>query len=435
MSKSADVLTIEIGSTFTKLAFYWITHGTLQLGGRVSGLTTIGEQDVSIGYRYLLAEIEAAYGITCFEKKYLSSSAAGGLRIVVCGLTYNLTTKAALESALGAGGVVVKSIVGAINKRQAADIEKLNPNLILLCGGLDYGEEEVICQNAHVIADLKIDSVLIYAGNRVIQDEIKHVFATNQKKCVITDNIYPQVDQFHFQDVQTLIRQVFETEVVKAPGIECIQNETMPPIPTPLAVSYVTEVMGSLLGDLMVFDIGGATTDLHSYVAPKADCAVVQATLEPPLKRTVEGDIGVFYNLKNLLEPHENEALYITSPLDSRIDLPTYSRRACQKALDRHSGTKMRIHNGARLVDIIYGRDLTSVKSVIGTGGAIIYGFSDSPSFEQAFIDLPTEKLVPQKIEHCLIDQRYILSSIGLLAQEYPAEVSKFLAEEFAENI
>src|SRR5579884_3351670 len=157
MHKKQYLLAIEVGSTFTKLVLFALENGSLSFEGRISTRTSLREGDVSLAYDYLLSQLSVNYGVTQFHKKYLSSSAAGGLRMVVCGLTHNLTTKAALESALGAGGIVLESISGIISERKATHLAALNPNIILLCGGLDYGEEEIILRNAETLARLKTD--------------------------------------------------------------------------------------------------------------------------------------------------------------------------------------------------------------------------------------------------------------------------------------
>lgn len=433
MTRVAEILTVEVGSTFTKLAFYSEQQGALVLGGQVAGLTSMSEQDVALGYRRGLAELAARFGVVDFGRRYLSSSAAGGLRMVVCGLTPNLTTKAALESALGAGGVVLKSISGSIAGRHAQQIEQLQPNLLLLCGGLDNGEERAVLENAQALAALRSAAVIVYAGNQAIRDDVRAIIQDSGKTCICSENVYPRVDDFRFREVQTIIRRVFETEVVKAPGIALIQQETAAPIPTPLAVSQAVELLAGVFGDLVVLDVGGATTDVHSYVAPQAAPQQIQATLEPALKRTVEGDLGVFHNLKNLVEPDEADVLTITSPLDQRLDLRKYARRACRSGLERHSGSKVRVHTTSKLVDVVYGRDLSGVRTLIGTGGAIIHGFRDRDDFRQVFDRLPTRHLLPHTIERLLIDRRYVLSSIGLLAQDYPQEAARFVAEEFGQ--
>lgn len=430
MTKADHLLAVEVGSTFTKLVLFTIERGFLKLRGRISAKTSIDEGDVSLTYRNLLSQLYVQYGVSQFRKVYLSSSAAGGLRMVVCGLTYNLTTKAALESALGAGGIVLESTAGLISERKAAQFTAINPNIILLCGGLDYGEEDVVLHNAEILAKLEVEATVIFAGNKCIKGDIDRIFKKYDKKVIISENVYPRVDDFHFHEVQEIVRKTFETEVVKAPGIEKIQQDTTPPIPTPLAVSYAAELLGKKLGGLVVLDVGGATTDVHSYVTEEDREHTLLLTLEPPIKRSVEGDLGVFHNIKNLLD--QEESFTITEPTDVKLDLAKYARRACQKALWRHSGTKTTVHTGQSRVNVVYGRDLSSVKTLIGTGGALIYGFPEEVRFNTLLEGLPEDKLIPRKIENYIIDRRYLMSSLGLLSKDYPQEVIQFLIDNFA---
>lgn len=428
MADYADILTVEIGSTFTKVAFFTTNNGMLRFGGRLATYTTIQQNDVSLGYQYLLNQLKLQHGISHFGQTYLSSSAAGGLRIVVCGLTFNLTTKAALESALGAGGVVLGSVAGRITPSKAREIESIKPNLILLCGGLDFGEEAVILENAEVLAASKSDAIFVYAGNAAIQKQVATIFKQANKPCIVTENVYPKVDDFRFRVVQEIIRKVFETEVIKAPGVERIQQETAPPIPTPLAVSYAVEHLGQMVGDIVVLDVGGATTDVHSYIKPRNDPDTIQATLEPALKRSVEGDIGVFHNIQSLFET-DSERFDLSSPTDSRLDLTKYARKACEIGLLRHCGSKARMHTGTKMVDVIYGRDLSTVAVVVGTGGAIIYGTPQAHSFQQFFANLPENGLLPRASKHFWVDRHYLLSSIGLFVKDHPQAATTLLNE------
>ena len=426
MSEKHHLLAIEVGSTFTKLVLCALEHGSLNFVGRLATRTSLHEGDVSLAYRALLSQLSADYGVTQFHKQYLTSSAAGGLRMAVCGLT----TKAALESALGAGGIVLKSMSGVISERKAAHLSTLNPNVILLCGGLDYGEEEIILRNAETLARLKTEAIVIFAGNQCIKEEVKTLFEKNDKKVILSENVYPRVDHFRFRDIQGIVRETFETEVVKAPGLEKIQRDTTPPIPTPLAVSFAVELLGKATGGVVAFDVGGATTDVHSYIGEEERDDSVLLTIEPPIKRSVEGDLGVFHNLQNLLDP--NEQINLLDPLDITQDLAIYARRACQRALLRHSGTKTLVHTGVKKVNAIHGRDLSTVETVIGTGGALIYGFPAGQDFNTLLANLPEGKLTPRRVKKYLIDQHYLLSSLGLFSQDYPQEVLQFLQKHFS---
>lgn len=430
MPEKHHLLALEVGSTFTKLVLFALENGSLHFEGRRSARTTLQEGDVSLAYTSLLSQLSADYGVSQFHKIYLSSSAAGGLRMAVCGLTHNLTTKAALESALGAGGIVLESISGSISEKKAAHLAMLNPNIILLCGGLDYGEEEVILRNAETLARLKNDAVVIFAGNQCIRDDISSIFEKYNKRVILSSNVYPRVDHFRFREIQNIVRETFETDVIKAPGLEKIQRDTTPALPTPLAVSFVAELLGKVTGGVVIFDVGGATTDVHSYTGEDEREDHIFLTIEPPIKRSVEGDLGVFHNVQNLLNPGEHLEIY--NPEDIAQDLALYARRACQRALLRHSGTKTPVHTGHRNVYAIYGRDLSAVATVIGTGGALIYGFPTGKGFSTLLEDLPEGKLTPRHVKKYAIDQHYLLSSLGLVSQDYPQEVLRFLKKYFS---
>ena len=68
-----------------------------------------------------------------------TSSAAGGLKMTVHGLVYDMTAKAAREAALGAGGILHYVTAGRLRRTDLAKIKEIRPNLILIAGGVDYG--------------------------------------------------------------------------------------------------------------------------------------------------------------------------------------------------------------------------------------------------------------------------------------------------------
>jgi len=96
----------------------------------------------------------------------------------------------------------------------------------------------------------------------------------------------------------------------------------------------------------------------------------------------------------------------------------------------RHCGERVAVHSGTKLVDVVYGRDLSAVKTVIGTGGAIIYGYPNGHGFETTLQGLPDGKLVPLAVENYLVDRQYLMSSLGLMARDHAQEVRAMLLEK-----
>lgn len=424
---ASDILiAVEVGSTFSKLAAFDLHDGALQYLGRTSTRTTVGEGDVRYGTDRLFQQAER-FGVTRWDRAYLSSSAAGGLRLGVFGLTPSLSTKIATEIALGAGGVIVATAAGRL---RAADVEALaraHPGLVLVCGGTDHGESEIVLENVRALAASELDTVFLYAGNSRIQQEAVESMARRGKRCAVADNVYPESACFRLAEVRDRIRTLFECDVVKAPGIdELAKSLGAGCVPTPMAVSRAVEAMGQVLGGgLLAFDVGGATTDVHSYAPDVRDPDVLQATFEPPLKRTVEGDLGVFHNLGNLVEESCPAPAY-DEPILNPDELRQYVVRAAVRALSRHAGLASRPF-GAPGREIVHGVDLRRVTAVLVTGGALRVVVS-SPGDIKALIDqADRSRLVPEAADTFLVDREYLMSSLGLLCADLGEPVSRFL--------
>ena len=116
--------------------------------------TTVNQGDVTIGLSAAVKDMTVGLGVDKLEygEMMASSSAAGGLRMSVHGLVYDMTARAAREAALGAGAVVKYITAGNIDENQLQDLEKIQPNIILLAGGVDYGDKETAIHNAGMLA-------------------------------------------------------------------------------------------------------------------------------------------------------------------------------------------------------------------------------------------------------------------------------------------
>jgi hypothetical protein len=145
MSAGAIVAAIEIGSTYAKLVVFQVSHDRISLLTRSATRTTTAP-DVRAGIQRLY---DAARADRCSRVRTVSvsSSAAGGLWIAVCGLTVTLSTRIAVEVALNAGGIVVHTSSGALRPLDIDAVRAASPGLILLCGGADHGETDAdACQ-------------------------------------------------------------------------------------------------------------------------------------------------------------------------------------------------------------------------------------------------------------------------------------------------
>ena len=170
----ADILVAEIGSTTTVVNAFNIKDEISFLGSGQSP-TTVYDGDVNIGLKNAVDDLCKRLNTQKIEYDELlaTSSAAGGLKMTVHGLVYDMTVRAAKEAALGAGANIHMITAGRLMRTDLEKIKQIKPNIMLLAGGVDYGERETAVYNAELIAKLDLNVPVIYAGNVQNHDEIR----------------------------------------------------------------------------------------------------------------------------------------------------------------------------------------------------------------------------------------------------------------------
>ncbi|MFC9856305.1 MULTISPECIES: glutamate mutase L [unclassified Streptomyces] len=432
--KEEVLISIEVGSTFTKLAGFAEHHGALRYLGRAEARTAPPGQDVGTVADQLINKAPFLRD-RGWDSAVLSSSAAGGLRIAVSGLTPTLSTKVATEVSLGAGGIVVHSVSGRVRPQDTKAMAAREAGLVLVCGGTDGGEASTVLANARTLADSPIDALFVFAGNEHVQDEAMDIFGSYGKRCVAAANVYPGDDRYQFEEVRELIRESFDRDVVKAPGVDALAARLQTPcLPTPLAVSRAVELFGQHFDGLVAIDVGGATTDIHSYTPPPSGRRTVHAAFEPQLKRSVEGDLGLFHNLANLVQPGEQPLELGEPPLAADV-VGTYAMRAAQKGLERHCGTNVPVFGAWSPHVVVNGADLSSVSAVLATGGALRHSMRNPTDLQMVLESLTDRCLVPRTVRHWLVDHSYLASSLGALRGEHEDSVSRFVEQVTEEGL
>ena len=177
MKGGADMaLLIDFGSTYTKLRAIDLAAGVIVAAGQGASTVTT---DITVGMRAALDDLSAHMGgLPNFKHRLASSSAAGGLRMVTVGLVKELTAEAARQAALGAGAKLVRSYAYRLTKADLEGIVALAPDVLLLSGGTDGGNSEVILHNARLLANSPLECPVIAAGNRNAADEIRDTLLT-----------------------------------------------------------------------------------------------------------------------------------------------------------------------------------------------------------------------------------------------------------------
>jgi hypothetical protein len=427
-----DVLVAEIGSTITKLsAFSGIETKRPSLAGRGIALTSVGEGDVMIGLSRARQDLLARSGIDAGElgrdvPLFALSSAAGGLRMTVHGLTMDMTLRAAREASLGAGAIVVGATAGALTPGDIDEIRRLRPNLILLSGGVDHGDREVVVTNARRLSAAGLKVPVIYAGNVAAKSEVEKVFADAGMGLFVTENVYPRIDELNVGPTRRIIQEVFARHIVTAPGMERVKEAAGGTVvPTPGAVLKAAEILYDEIGDLAAVDVGGATTDVHSVTEGSLKLAAMTVSPEPLAKRTVEGDLGVFINAAHVAKEAREESFDLAGlvplPRDEReIERArSLTRWAVDLSIWRHAGS-IRVSYGAYgKSEIVEGRDLTRVRHLIGTGGALAMLPGGAEILAGIRRDPHKKKLLPPPEAAVHIDRDYVMAAAGILGERY----------------
>jgi len=442
-----DLLVAEIGSTTTVITAYQLTEKSVKIIAQTESYTTIDKGDVTIGIEKALKNMEEKIKDKISWEKFLAtSSAAGGLSMTVHGLVYDMTVRAAKEAALGAGAILKYITSGKLRESHLKQILKIKPKLILLSGGVDYGEEETVLYNAELLSNLPLDIPIIYAGNTAVKEEIEEIFKEKNKNIIITENVYPKIDHLNVEPARKIIQEVFSKHIIHAPGMEKIYDVVDEEvIPTPAAVMNTTELLNELYGDVLTVDIGGATTDIDSVTEGSPEIQKILISPQPRSKRTVDGDMGIYVNAHNVVEmigkeqikkDFENyeEILKNLSPYpqnDEQEKFAAYLAKFCfLTSLKRHAGRIDYIFTPTGRKKVAQGKDLTAVKIIFGTGGIL----SRSKYKKEIFESLKQLKnsedlLLPPKDVTFAYDKNYIFANIGVIAN-----LDKEIAKKILQN-
>ncbi|MFA5307980.1 MAG: methylaspartate mutase accessory protein GlmL [Dehalococcoidales bacterium] len=451
-------LLIDFGSTYTKVAAIDLDKVAIAATARVPSTV---DTDITLGLEKALEEISAQTGIGGPEKKnsLACSSAAGGLRMVCTGFVPELTSKAASHAALGAGAKVIGCYSYKLTSREISEIENTAPDILLLCGGTDGGDDAVIIHNAKMLARTgeKIGNIIV-AGNKSAYDEIDAAFKNSQKRVIYTKNVMPEIGVLDTAPCNKEIRDIFINNIIRAKGISRARDIVGEVImPTPSAVLEAAKLLAEGcegepgFGELMVVDPGGATTDVHSIAGgnpSSGSVAMVNTLPEPYVKRTVEGNLGLKHNIDSLSEFTRGKKL----PPDFTAACRSFhegrlprtpaeiachellSRVAVEVAVNQHAGRIEKIYGPTGEMLLQHGKDLTGIKTVIGTGGPVIFAADPRRILEGVLFQPENPLILKPKNPRLLLDAQYILYAVGLLSQAEPKKALQ-LAKKYLEQI
>ena len=455
-----DVLVAEIGSTTTVVnAFDHLESDNPVFLGQGQAPTSVKEGDVNIGLQAAIEDMKKNLHIENEKLEYTNmlatSSAAGGLRMTVHGLVYDMTVKAAKEAALGAGANIHLITAGKLSKVDMIKLDRIKPNIILIAGGVDYGERETALYNSELIAASDLNIPVIYAGNIAVADDVKLIFEaySKEKNLHIVPNVYPKIDILNIEPTREVIQDIFEKHITEAKGMEKIREMVNGPIiPTPGAVMKASKILKDEIGDLVTIDVGGATTDIHSVTEGTEKVNKILVEPEPVAKRTVEGDLGVFINKRNIvdiikieklekelnmtpedIEKFTNSDIAIPETEEHKRFIERLTKEAVIVSINRHAGG-YRTYFGGKTDTLAFGKDLTAVKWIVGTGGALTRLTAREEILNSISQFNRADKLLPTAEAKILIDNDYIMASLGVLSSLNKEAAIKLLLKSLKFN-
>lgn len=468
-SGSSLVYCVDFGSTFTKAALVDLAGGRLLASG--SSRTTL-DTDVLDGWDAVRTELQAVAGRADIPV-LACSSAGGGLRIAVVGNEELVTSEAGKRVALSSGGRVVHvshDLVDVPSLRQS------EPDVVLLVGGTDGGNADVLLGNAAALAQTRWAGPVVVAGNVDATDDIRRAFTDRHVPHVVAANVVPRIGVLQPDSARAAIREVFISHVIggkhlsqRADFTAMVHGATPDVVLTAaglLSRGLDDEMPGA--GDVVVVDVGGATTDVHSVVELDAEDASLgrEVVPEAPLSRTVEADLGMRWSaVSTVAAAHEAGLLdsgrvsAVSTPavargaglLDSGLVSAAEARRddpgmvagsddearadvaiataAVTLAVRRHAGRQQVVWSpDGRLVERS-GKDLREVGLLVGSGGVLRHGSEEEA---RAVLSAATGDhveggwLVP-RAPRVVVDHEYVLAAAGLLAAEHPVSAYRLL--------
>ncbi|UWG97889.1 glutamate mutase L [Dehalobacter sp. DCM] len=468
-----DLLVYDVGSTYTKVSAFMKEGAGYKMVGHSQAPTTVEniESGLTNACHNLAVElqwnkVEASYTLA-------TSSAAGGLRMVAMGYMPRVTAKAAKEVAMNAGARVLEIISHETPLDFRLEVlQEIKPDIILLAGGTDGGDQDSLLENAEVIVSSKTKGVVIIAGNIQAQPAVEEILIRGRIANKRVPNVMPTIHELNVKPAREAIHQEFIRQITRAKGleklIETVSNGQV--IPTPGAVLMGTELIAqgthgkAGYGNVVVIDIGGATTDIHSVLPDFANLSNEEKGLvisnEKQLSyRTVEGNLGLRVSatgivetvgtnevlakvglagqeladeLLNYVQYLEKNPAHISRDKQEIIFDHALAISAIEIALKRHAGYIAQSFDPVLgiMPGTPVGRDLRKVERVIAVGGIFVHtSKEDSMKILEKSLENRGISLLPEKPEF-IVDRYYQLYTVGAMSEVF-SDQALDLAEKY----
>jgi uncharacterized protein (TIGR01319 family) len=462
------ILATDCGSTTTKAILIRKVGGEYRQTHRGEAPSTVEEPfaDVTIGVINAVTEVSELAGRRLLDENnrlirpsrgdegcdiYIStSSAGGGLQMLVAGVIRQMTAESAKRAALGAGAIVMDVIASNDNRRphdRIQRIRELRPDMILISGGTDGGTTTHVVQIAELIAPARPQPrfgreyrmPVIFAGNRDAAPLVQKVFDRTVDLSIV-DNLRPVLERENLGPARDRIHDVFlEHVMAHAPGYDKLMQWVDAPImPTPGAVGDILQTIAAGQGiNAVGVDIGGATTDVFSV-------------FDGTFNRTVSANLGMSYSISNVCaetgmanvlrwvhdDTDERELrnrvknkmirpTTIPQTLDALVFEQAVAREALRLAFEQHRefATTLKGVQQQRTVGDTFSQetsgqsivDLMKLDLLVGSGGVL----SHAPRMHQTAMML-VDAFQPEGITTLAKDSIFMMPHLGVLARVHP---------------
>jgi len=477
-SKIRSILATDCGSTTTKAILIEWRDGEFRLIVRGEAPTTVEApfEDVTKGALNAIEELEELAGRKFLEGSrivtparedgvgadlYVStSSAGGGLQMIVAGVVKTMTAESAERAALGAGAIVMDALASNDGRRpheQIRRIRHLRPDMILLSGGIDGGAVEHVVKLAEIIdaADPRprlgsgYELPVIYAGNSKAAEQVTKRLGEKTDLAVVP-NLRPVMERENLGPARDKIHDLFMEHVMaQAPGYKKLMEWVGVPImPTPGAVGNIIQTIAKQHGlDVIGVDIGGATTDVFSVFGET-------------FNRTVSANLGMSYSISNVLTesgvpnvmrwvPFSMDEKDLRNRIRNKMIRPTtiphtleelmveqaLAREALRLAFEQHKSMAVGLRGvqKERTVSDTFEQtgsddtivDMMSLDLLIGSGGVL----SHAPRRSQAAM-LLVDAFLPEGITRLAVDSIFMMPQLGVLAEVHPEAATEVFEKD-----
>ncbi len=439
--KEKYVVCVDTGSTYTKAAAVVVAGSSAgRLLATAAVPTTVGPGlDILTGIDDAVARVVAEARGEPLDVR-ACSSAGGGLRLAVVGHERVVTAEAGARVGLSAGAKLVHISSGPLDESGLDLLSVAGPDIVLLVGGTDGGDGDVLRHNASALARGGPLVPYVVAGNAVAREAAVAEFTGRGHTVTAAANVLPRIGVLDPHPARAAIRDAFVHHVIGGKGLtQSPRFEQMVRGATPdLVLAGVELLADSGVGDVLLVDVGGATTDVYSALTPDPDAAAHRDVVEVIWRgRTVEGDLGMRWGAMGVALAARTERLIAEAIGLEGLDaaarirhenptwLPTSDKELAGEALVARLALTVALRRHARASDTVEGRDpgrdLSGVRIVIASGGVFRHS---SPAFIREVLapittDIAGGWRMPRAPRVC-VDSHYVVAAAGLLAAEYP---------------